>query len=372
MNAKEWSMRILEKIDVKIEAQCGRSENIIPYIPVNGRYVDKGEENLSWWTNGFWGGILWQMYHATKKDIYRMQAEQLEVRLDEAMSDYTGLHHDVGFQWLHTAVANYRLTGNDQSRIRGLHAANLLAGRFNPSGKFINAWNGERSGLMIIDCLMNLPLLHWANEVAGLVHMGDIAKMHAKSTLKHLLRPDGTALHIGRMDVKTGELIESLTGQGFGPNSAWSRGNSWALYGFALSYRYTKDISFLDAAKKVAHHFMAQMSRTEYIPVVDFRAPSEPVRYDTTAGMCAACGLLEIARHVPELEQDFYREFAFKMVQSAERKYANWELDEDAIMGYGTVGYHYEQEDIHVPIIYGDYFFIEAILRLQEKDFLIW
>ena len=372
MNIKEWSAEILSKIDEKMEVQCGRLEGKIPYIPVNGRYVDKGETELSWWTNGFWGGILWQLYQATGKEIYRQHAEALEDRLDEAMDNYEHLHHDVGFQWLHTAVANYRLTGNDRSRVRGLHAANLLAGRYNPRGKFINAWNGERSGWMIVDCLMNLPILHWANQVAGLPHLTYIANSHADATLEHLIRPDGSARHIGVMDVANGELVESLTGQGFGPESAWSRGNAWAIYGFALSYKHTGDIKYLDAAKKVAHYFMARISQTDYIPLVDFRAPKEPVRYDTTAGMCAACGILEIAKHVPEYEQDFYFDFAVKMLQSAEEKYANWNIDEDSIMDYGTVGYHYEEREIHVPIIYGDYFFIEAILRLQEKDFLIW
>ena len=373
LDIKTWSEEILRKIDQKIEAQCGRLDGIIPYISENGRYTDVGEENLSWWTNGFWGGILWQLYHATGKDIYRNHAQALEVRLDQALEDYENLHHDVGFQWLHTAVANYRLTGNERSKVRGMHAANLLAGRYNPSGKFINAWNAERSGWMIIDCLMNLPLLHWGKEVAGLPHLAFIAKEHADTTLRVLLRPDGSSHHIGVMDVESGELVKSLTGQGFAPNSSWSRGQAWAIYGFALSHVYTGEQQYLDAAKKVAHYFMGQVSGTDFVPLVDFRAPKKPMNFDTAAGMIATCGMLEISKHVPEHEKDFYFEFALKMIKSMEAKYANWNIDEDSIISHGTVAYHDDDgSGIHVPIIYGDYFFIEAILRLQGKDFLIW
>jgi len=370
MNIKEWSAEILRKIDKKMEVQCGRLEGKIPYTPENGYYTDKGEENLSCWTNGFWGGILWQLYHATGKEIYSEHAQALEVRLDGAIEAYEHLHHDVGFQWLHTAVANYRLTGNERSRVRGLHVANLLAGRYNPSGKFINAWNGDSSGWMIIDTLMNLPLLHWASDVAKLPHLSYIANEHVNTTLKNLIRTDGTARHIGIMDVHSGELMESLAGQGYGPETTWSRGQAWAIYGLTLSYRYTGNLEHLGAAKKVAHHFMAQITQTAFIPLVDFRAPAEPVKFDTTAGLCVACGLLEMMNHVPEGEKEFYFNFATKIVKATEEKYANWELEQDSIIDYGTEAYH--SGKTHVPIIYGDYFFIEAILRLQGLDFLIW
>ena len=369
MDTQAFIADIFKKVDKKIEIQCGRLDGIIPYIPENGRYADHGSKQLSWWTNGFWGGILWQLYNATNKDIYREHAEALENRLDQALEEYEGLHHDVGFQWLHTSVANYRLTGNERSKIRALHAANLLAGRYIPQAKFINAWNYEY-GLTIIDTLMNLPLLHWANKTAGLSHMSFIAAEHANFAIKNLIRPDGSVHHIARTNPISGEILEFLTGQGFSSNSAWSRGASWAIYGLALSYRYTGELAHLDTAKKVAHYFMAQISQTDYIPLADFRAPSEPVKYDTTAGLCAACGMLEIATHVTDYEKKLYTDFALKMVQSTEEKYANWNLEEDGIIGHGTVAYH--NAATHVPIIYGDYFFIEAILRLQGLDFLIW
>ena len=162
---KEFLQDIYEKLDRKLEAECIRVKDKIPYTTQDGMYrTDMREENLFWWTNGFWAGMLWQMYHATGKEIYRKTAEYSEEALDRALDRFEGLHHDVGFQFLHTAVADWRLTKNPRSRIRGLHAATLLAGRFNGNGNFIRAWNMDRRGWMIIDTMMNLPLLSWASE----------------------------------------------------------------------------------------------------------------------------------------------------------------------------------------------------------------
>ena len=371
---EKWLQEILEKIDKKIEAEALRLGDKIPYIPVDGRYIDMGENRLSFWTNGFWGGILWQLYNVTKKPLYAQTANLLEERLDVALEEYNGLHHDVGFQWLHTAVANYRLTGNKKSRIRGLHAANILAGRYNPRGKFINAWNRERSEWMIIDCLMNLPLLYWANlEEEGLVHYTYIAEEHANTTLEKLLRPDGSTYHIGEMNPATGEVNKYDGGQGYGENSSWTRGASWSIYGFALSYHYSKKQEYLDAAKKAAHYFIANVKRTGYVPLSDFRAPAEPVLFDTTAGTIAACGMLEIAKHVDEYEKEIYIEAATSIIKAIEEKHADWNPDVDGIIGGGTVHYHKKDDnETEVPVIYGDYFFIEAILRLKGEDFLIW
>lgn len=154
---RQWAARVWDKLEVKLKAECRRVGPIMPYIPVNGTYEDMAEKNLVWWTNGFWAGILWQMYHATKEDLYKETAEQIGAKLDQGLADYTGLDHDLGFLWLHTAVADYRLTGNQQSRIRGLHAAGILAGRFQPAGEYIRAWNEGQEGVAIVDCLMNLP-----------------------------------------------------------------------------------------------------------------------------------------------------------------------------------------------------------------------
>ncbi|OPH46584.1 glycosyl hydrolase family 88 [Paenibacillus ferrarius] len=367
-----WLDCTWEKIQVKMSAECERVGDHIPYVPVNGEYrEDKGDTDIYWWTNGFWPGMLWHMYQATQEEPYKTAAEGVERRLDAALEGFEGLHHDVGFMWLPSAVANYRLTGNERSKTRGLHAANLLAGRYNPRGRFIRAWNDDCTGWIIVDSMMNIPLLYWASMETNDPRFRYIAMDHADTVLGRIVRSDGSCNHIAILNPENGELLEAPGGQGFASGSAWSRGQSWALYGFALSYRYTKDDRYLSAAKSIAHYFITQVSTTDYVPLVDFRAPAEPVKWDTTAGLCAACGLLELAETVPELEQPFYRNAAIRILQSTDERFANWNPNEDAIISGGTEAYHSIKNN-EVPIIYGDYFFIEAVLRLKEKHVLIW
>ena len=166
---------IYENLEKKIEAECKRMENKIPYWTEDGIYQqDYAEKDIYWWTNGFWSGILWQLYHATQKELYLNTARKNEELLDKALHGFTGLHHDTGFMWLHSAVADYRLTGSQEALVRGLTAASVLAGRYNPVGKFIRAWNpdcveeGEDcTGWIIVDSMMNIPLLYWASQITG-------------------------------------------------------------------------------------------------------------------------------------------------------------------------------------------------------------
>ena len=370
---QSWLDDVWAKLDAKMSAECDRIGERIPYIPENGKYtVDMGEADLAWWTNGFWGGMLWQMYHATKQEKYKTAAEGVERRLDAAIEAFEELHHDVGFMWLHTSVANYRLTGDAKAKARGLHAANILAGRYNPRGKFIRAWNEDRAGWMIVDCMMNIPILYWASELVGDPRFAFIAKDHADTTLNVTVRPDGSCNHIVVLDPQTGEFLEAPGGQGYESGSSWSRGQAWALYGFALSYRHSGDVRYLDAAKRIAHYFIANVAATDDVPLVDFRAPAEGPYWDTTAGMIAACGLLEIAESVGELEQALYTNAAVRILKATDRRFCDWNPDVDAIVAGGTAAYHSRGKDFGVPIIYGDYFLIEAILRLRGQSFLIW
>jgi len=186
-----------------------------------------------------------------------------------------------------------------------------------------------------------------------------------------LVREDGSCNHIAVLDPVTGEVLEKPEGQGYSQGSSWTRGQAWAIYGFALAFRHTGKEEYLMAAKKVAHYFIANVAMTDYVSLVDFRAPKEPVQWDTTASACAACGMLEIAELVPELEKNLYYENGVKILKKLEKDFCNWKEEEDGILQYGTAAYH-KEEETHVPIIYGDYFFVEGILRLMDKSFMIW
>ena len=348
---------------------------IFPYTTQNGRFVNFYDKEINdWWTDGFWTGILWLLYEETHDNVYREYARELEKKLDEAMDNYMTLHHDVGFMWLLSSVADYRLTGDRKARKRGLHAAGILAGRFNPSGNFIRAWNDvekeeRKTGLVIIDSMMNIPLLYWASEEEQDPRYQAIAMRHADTVRKYAIRPDGSVKHIMEFDPVTGEYIKNHTGQSFSEDGSWSRGQAWAIYGFALSYLHTGKEEYLNTAKTVAHYFISAL-QDDPIPPCDFRSPETPLYLDTTAGVCAASGLLEIAEAVPLSERKMYRGAAVRILKAVEERCCNWSHSEDSIVQNGTEAYHFGEKNI--PIIYGDYFFLEAILKLKGSRQLFW
>lgn len=376
---EQWLQEAYEKLELKMEAACKRTGDKIPYWTQDGVYqTDYAEKDIYWWTNGFWPGILWNMYHATGKEEYLTCARSVEEKLDKALHGFTGLHHDVGFMWLHSAVADYRLTGYEPSRVRGLMAANTLAGRYNPAGRYLRAWNpdcveeGEDcTGWIIVDSMMNIPLLYWASKELNDPRFYYIARNHAETVKRTLVRPDGSCGHIASLDPDTGDLVEIRYGQGYSSTSSWSRGQSWILYGFALSYRHTQDISYLNTAKQTAHYFISNIAMTGDVPLCDFRQPDEPGYLDTSAGLCAACGLLEIAEHTPEEESKLYRTYAIRLVKAVLEQYCNWNVDEDSIVSQCKVDYH-STGSKQTDLIYADYFLSEAILRLAGKWFPIW
>ncbi len=387
---QEWLDRTYEKLLTKMKAECARVGTAIPFAARSGRYfdVEKTPLGIDFWTNGFWPGMLWQMYHATGDEKYRAAAEGVEDRLDAVLTSLHGVDHDAGFRFLLSAVADYRLTGNPDSRRRGLHAANMLAGRYNPAGRFLRAWNdqtaenetaewmksgGGVSGWMIVDCMMNIPLLYWAAGETKAPRYRHIAMNHAKTAQKYVVRPDGSCNHVVAIDPNTGEFLDAPGGQGYEKGSSWSRGQSWAVYGFALSYRHTGDATFLETAKQCAHYCIANLAVNDWLSLVDYRAPAEPVKYDSDAAIITACGLLEIAEHVGEYEKPLYIQAAYRMLRACDERFCNWDPDVDAIVNGGTTMYHDPTgRTSNMPIIYGDYYFLEAILRLKGKSAFLW
>ena len=372
---KQWIDETWEKIEKKLERVSVTSRDKIPYSTENGVHDDcsswEGKRKPEQWTNGFWPGMMWLMYIATGKEQYKETAEIAEGKLDTVLTKYDYLSHDMGFMWHLSSGANYRITKNEKSRERNLMAASHLACRYNPDGHFIRAWNAkERAGWAIIDCMMNLPLLYWASEDTEDPRFRQIAMHHADKTLQNHIRPDGSVYHILEYDVNTGELLGTPSSQGYDPeSSSWTRGQGWAIYGFALSYIHTGEQRYLNAAKRVAHYFISAVCNEGYVPYIDFRAPDEPLRYDTTAGALAACGLLEIAKAVPEYEKKLYFKAAVKILKALESEHCNWEENEDSILQNGSERYGRGE---HIPIIYGDYYFVEALYKLKGYDMLLW
>lgn len=383
-----WVDDIYEKILVKMKAESGRIGSMIPYTTnEDGKYEDVENQDLGlgFWTNGFWPGMLWQLYEATGDEDYRKAAVGVEERLNALLDSPEKVDHDVGFLFLPTSVANYRKTGDMDGRRRGLLAASLLVSRYNLDGRFIRAWpdsmaemartmgNGDVRGWMIIDCLMNIPLLYWASEETGDPRFKKVAVSHARTAQQYIVRPDGSCNHIISFDPDTGEYLTNPRGQGYAQGSSWSRGQSWAVYGFALSYRHTGDESFLNTAKQCAHYCISSLATNDWLPLVDYRQPANPLKYDSTAAAITAAGLLEIAEHVADMEKPLYIKAALRILRACEKKFCNWNPEADSIVDGGTFFYHdFDGTNTEVPIIYGDYYFIEAILRLKGKGLFIW
>lgn len=373
-NDLRWAEGVRDRIVTKMAKVTERSAHKIPYTTTDGVHDDRNTPELvGWWTNGFWGGIQWQLYHLTGDEAHRESAIWLEDRLDTNLMNWRFLDHDNGFKWLPTAVARYGLEHNEESMNRGILAANNFLGRFNIAGNFFRAWNDwdevDRRGIAIIDCMMNLPLLYWASDVTGDPRFRKAAIAHANTTMNRFVRGDGSVNHILRFDPETGELVEAIGGQGYGVGSSWTRGQSWALYGFTLSYIHTGDEAYLNTARRVAHYIMANIPENGLIPV-DYRQPAEVTWEDSTAAAITACGLIELARHTEGRDSDLYLRTAIRLLKVLEEQRCNWNPDEDNLLEKCTAAYHDEAHEF--SIIYGDYYYIEAILKLTGQELFIW
>lgn len=367
--SKDLIFDIWARIEKKVSVTSERIKDSMPYSTQNGVY-DDWQDNTSWWTNSFWCGILWHMYKQTKGDKYKIYAQSIEEKMDKVLYDYDELHHDVGFMWMLTSVMNYEITANTKSKKRAMLAANVLASRYNLAGAFIRAWNGEGyNGLAIIDCMMNIPLLYWASQQSKDERFTHVGVMHACKAMKDFVREDGSVNHIVIFNEKNGEVLEIPRGQGCESGSSWSRGQSWALYGFIQSYNWTAKKEFLDTAKKIAHYIIANLSQNEYVPLCDYRQPLESSLLDSSAGAIAACGLIELAKAVPEVEKGLYIRAAINIIKALNMKCAKWDEIDEAILTNGTSQFHignYKQEVVNGALIYGDYYFVEAICNLKE------
>ncbi|MDF2922345.1 MAG: glycosyl hydrolase [Paenibacillaceae bacterium] len=317
-----------------------------------------------YWTAGFWPGLLWLIYQDRHDEQLRQLAVSCEEKMDAVLENYERLDHDMGFMWTLTSVANWYLTRNERSKSRALKAASHLAGRFNMKGSFIRAWNHpERIGWTIIDCMMNLPLLYWASQQTGDPRFKHIAEAHATMAAKQFIRADGSAYHVVCFDPETGERVGALGGQGYAEESAWSRGSAWAIYGLALSYRHTGRADFLAAAERAARFFTSHLP-ADKVPYWDFRLPSfETAPRDSSAAAIATCGLLELAAASTGNQAVLYKEQACAILQSLANDYQGGDTEEAILIG-GT-GNLPSNQNINKSLIYGDYFYLEALSKLQ-------
>ena len=353
----------------KVTKTACRVQGRIPYRSIDGRFNDLTDLDIAWWTNGFWPGLLWLAHGQTQNTQLAEWAKQSEVYLDRALLDHFGLHHDVGFMWHISSVACYKLDGNKDSLRRGMMAASVLASRFNLAGHYIRAWNSdwgqkyEHTKWAIIDCLMNLPLLYWASEELKDPRFRQIAIAHTETVMKHFIYPDGSSRHIVEFDPDSGAFVRSHCGQGYADDSAWSRGCSWLVHGMALAARYTGRSDFLACAELAARYFLDNLPE-DHVPWADFKAPTNQYK-DSSAAAITASGLLTLAPLVPEQRKDLYIDGARNILSSLADSYMAPD-DDEALLAHGCAAYHMNNADQQdTSLIYGDYFFVEALIKLQ-------
>lgn len=379
---QEWINSTWSKIDSKLSKVAIRSRNKLPYTAdANGVHDNRADNMNWWWTNGFWGGMMWLMYTETHNDDYRITAEKSCEMVNEIFKDFNHIDHDAGFLWHLTSGAQHQITGSHKAYSANMLAAASLASRYNIDGKFIRAWNDgnwngiDMTGLTIIDTMMNLALLYWASEQIGDKRFAKIAMSHADMTLRDHVRPDGSVNHQVLHDIETGEFLQAFAGQGYSDTSCWSRGLAWAVYGSVISYIHTKEKRYLDAAVKTANYFIANSAPYDYLPPADFRAPKESFVYDSTAGACTACALLELSKYVSDAESAMYTDSAIRLLKAIDEKCACYDENIDYLVNLGTERCpraDIENPNAEMPIIYGDFFYVEAFLKLRGNTFFIW
>lgn len=330
----------------------------------------------SQWTNGFWTGELWLAYEYTKEEVFRKtalaQVDSFEYRIKHNIETDT---HDLGFLYSPSCVAAYKLTGSEKSKNTALMAADKLLERFHEKGQFLQAWgklNEPGNYRLIIDCLLNLPLLYWASEVTGNPVYGEKAGAHIQTALKVLIRPDDSTYHTFYFDPKTGEPLWGVTHQGYSADSAWSRGQAWGIYGIALSYRYTKNPEYLPLFEKVTEYFIEHLPKN-LIPYWDFiftDGSQEP--RDSSAGAIAACGMLEMANYLPQEKAVYYTAIARRLMKALYDTCAVKNPGEsDGQLLHGVYGRKTPYNDcidhgIDECNLWGDYYYLEGLIRLSK------
>ena len=333
----------------------------------------------SWWCSGFFGGSLWYLYQQTNDPKWKEAAHKWTMAV--AKEQYNTRTHDLGFMLYCPFGNGYRLTKNPVYRDVLLTGANSLATRFRSDYGVIKSWETfkDRSGVVydypvIIDNMMNLELLFWAAKTSGDKRLRDIALSHADQTLKNHFRPDGSSYHV-LLYGDGGKVLAKRTHQGYADESAWARGQAWALYGFTTMYRETKDKKYLTQARRIADFYLNHPNLpADKIPYWDFNASNIPnEERDASAGAIAASALLELSTYGGPSAKTYYQS-AVQMLQSLSGPTYRAKLGENNhfILKH-SVGHKPGKSEVDVPLVYADYYYLEGLLRydaLQKKQAL--
>lgn len=330
------------------------------------------------WTDGFWTGLLWLCYEYTGDDAFKNLAlKNVDSFLNRVEKRIELDHHDLGFLYSLSCVAGYKLTGSAEGRKAGLLAADKLMERFQEKGGFIQAWGelGARDNYrLIIDCLLNIPLLHWAFLETGTPLYRNAAVRHYEAACNNVIRDDASAYHTFYFDPGTGEPLKGVTRQGYSDDSAWARGQAWGIYGIPLNYRYVKDDSAFNLFKGMTNYFLNRLPEDQvcYWDLI-FTDGSNQSR-DSSAAAIGVCGIHEMLKYLPEVESDknTYRHAMHCILRSLMERYTAPEIKPgNPVLLHGVYSWH-SGKGVDEGNIWGDYYYMEALMRFYKDWNLYW
>lgn len=328
------------------------------------------------WVGGFWTGMLWLSYELTGNEVYRAVAEaQLEdykkcIETPEAIS-----HHDIGFLYIPSSVAQYKLTGSQRAKKVSLKAAKLLAKRFCRNAGMIQVRNRNAQGDFIIDCCMNVPLLFWASIMTQDREYNYKAYSHLAQAIRCMVSDDASTYQCFQVDELTGEPVRGWQGQGYDDDSCWARGQVWIMYGLAIGYRYTQEKALLEVAKRVSNYFLNRLP-SDLICDWDLIFTGDDVQRDTSSAPVAACALLELEKYLDESDplRETYHNAAVSIMRNLAEHYTTKGLNSNGLLQHGV----YCKDKGNGGLgddeccIWGDYFYMEGLIRLAKDWKMYW
>ncbi|MDA3853851.1 MAG: glycoside hydrolase family 88 protein [Bacteroidales bacterium] len=373
MRYKDDTTQLLENSIHKVEKTLTTLEQTDSF-PRN-LYADQTEWNLVGihdWCSGFWPGILWYAYEITEDPQFFENAQLFTSSLYSVL-DVPVDNHDLGFMLFSSFGNGYRLTKDPAYKDFLLLAADSLATLYNPTVGTILSWPNMREKMnwphnTIIDNMINLELLFWAAKHGGRRAYYNMAVRHAEISMTTLVRPDYTINHVAVFDTIDGHFIKGVTHQGYADSSMWARGQGWGIYGYTMTYRETGDQRFLELAQKLADVFMARLPE-DGIPYWDFDDPHIPnAPKDASAAAIVASALLELSTFMasPALKDKYVQEAKYLLSSLSSVGY--WSGNEKSSMLLHATGHYPNGSEIDASIIYADYYFMEALVRLKKLN----
>lgn len=371
--SKEKMQQLIKENFALADSQYRYMMTITPADKMPQSYDEKNNKfdarGITWWCSGFYPGTLWYIYEQTNSDIIKKEAERA-LQVIEPNQTFTG-NHDLGFMMYCSFGNAYRLTRNEKYKAIIFNAAEALSTRYRPSIKVIQSWDKNQyfSCPVIIDNMMNLEMLCWVSDNGGDKKYKEIAITHSNTTLKNHFRSDYSSYHVLDYNLKTGAVDRKVTFQGAADCSAWARGQAWGFYGYITMYRFTKNTIYLDQARHSAnfvlqHHNMP----ADKIPYWDFDAPLIPLaKRDASAAAIIASGLLELGQYTKGKEQLEYIVAAETILQSLSGDTYRSKAGENGgfLLKHSTGALPLNSE-IDVPLVYADYYFLEALKRYKD------